>query len=361
MKNMNSVIEDDCQEILTRIKEYIPEIAGRSFLVAGVTSFLGSSIVNTLAYYNLHFAKKSETKCHIYGLYRNKDKLNKRFGHLLSEDFINMFAWDATLSSDQIDIDDEVDYVFYLCSNATTDLSIRCPVETIQSNTIGLTNILEFARKKKVKGFLYFSSGAVYGTVGDKDCEIDEDDRWIVDHTSIDNVYSVSKRVGEALCVAYAREYGVNTRIVRISHTYGPGIDIDDGRVFSDFVKNIINGEDLVIKGDGSAVRPFCYISDAICAFFIVIFRGKNGKAYNMANPDETYSISELAMKLVKKGFPERNLSVNQKYMEGIGVQSKSRISIKLLESLGWKPQIDVIVGFRRTVSYYENMTDYNF
>lgn len=351
---MNAVVEKDCREVLERINAITPKIAGKTFLIAGASSFLGSSIINVLIYYNTYIAKSNEDKCTIYGLYHNRNKMESRFKEYLSEDYFKTCQWDATDSLDTVCIDSDVDYIFYLCSIASTDLSKSRPVETLQANTIGLGNMLSFAKDKAVKGFLYFSSGAVYGAPQGHESEIFEDDRWPIDHMEIGNIYAEGKRAGETLCKAFFAEYGVKTKMVRISHTYGPGIDIDDGRIFSDFVRDIVNGNNLTIKGDGSPTRPFCYITDAVAAFFMIMIQGENGEAYNLANPKETYSIGELADILTKEAFPERELVPQYLSKKGNIHPEKVHVNIDKLCKLGWEPKVSVVDGFKRVVESIE-------
>ncbi len=351
---MNRVIESDCREVLERLHYILSDISGKTFLVAGATSFLGSSIVNVLIYYNEYIAKNEDDKCRIYGSYHNEVRLKNRFGKYLERDYFKTFEWDATNSSNILNIDSKVDYIFYLCSIAATDISRSHPVETLQTNTIGLGNMLDFANDKKVKGFLYFSSGAIYGAPQGVKTNILESDRWAMDHMENSNVYAEGKRVGEAICKAYFTEYNVNTKIVRISHTYGPGIDIDDGRIFSDFVKNIINSKNLCIKGDGSPTRPFCYITDALVAFFMIMVKGEDGEAYNLANPKETYSIGELAEILSFTAFPERELEPEYLSSKGNIHPDKVYVNVDKLRNIGWEYSVSVVDGFRRVVESIE-------
>lgn len=351
---MNTVVEKDCREILDRIDEVISEISGKTFLIAGATSFLGSSIINTLIYYNLYVAENDSEKCKIYGLYHNRERLENRFAGDIHKDFFETFEWDATDASDRISIDSDVDYIFYLCSIAATGLSKTYPVETFRANTIGLSNMLDFAREKNVNGVLYFSSGAIYGAPQGVESEVFENDMWPVAHMEIGNIYAEGKRAGEVLSRAFYTEHNVKTKIVRISHTYGPGIDINDGRIFSDFVKNIISRENLMIKGDGTPTRPFCYITDAVVAFFFIAFKGNPGEAYNLANPKETYSIGELAEILTKEAFPDRGLQPEYLNIKGNIHPEKVYVNVDKLRSLGWDCQISVVDGFKRVVESIE-------
>ena len=165
--------------------------------------------------------------------------------------------------------------------------------------------------------------------------------------------------MGENLCVAYHQQYDVPTKIVRIFHTFGPSMTINDGRVFGDFCKNIANGEDIVMNSDGSAVRLFCYVTDAIVAYLKVLLDGDNAQAYNVANLKGESSIYELAQMLVGL-YPEKNLKVVRN-LNSSSEASKMKSPLvraipdcSKIAELGWKPKISLEEGFRRTIESLE-------
>ncbi|MGL4986469.1 MAG: NAD-dependent epimerase/dehydratase family protein [Treponemataceae bacterium] len=183
-----------------------------------------------------------------------------------------------------------------------------------------------------------------------------EVDFGYIDCTNVRSCYSESKRLGETMCVSWCVQYGVPIKIVRPFHTYGPGIDLNDGRVFSDFIKNIIDSEDIQMKSHGKAVRAFCYISDATCGFFKILINGKSGEAYNLGNPNAAISMIDLAKKLIKI-YPEKKLRVikveqnNSNYL-----RSSIEISfpcIEKIKKLDWSPKIELEEGFKRTIESY--------
>ena len=189
---------------------------------------------------------------------------------------------------------ESVDYIIHAASQANTKLFYSDPVGTLSANTIGTYNLLKYANEKKVKGFLFFSSGAVYGDTSIATEFIKENQYYQIDPLEITSCYSESKKMAENMCFSFYKQFNLPIKIIRIGHTYGPGINLNDGRVFSDFIKNILDNKDLVIKSDGEAKRAFCYITDAINAFFLVLFNGKSGEAYNMSN-NEIFSGREIS------------------------------------------------------------------
>lgn len=164
--------------------------------------------------------------------------------------------------------------------------------------------------------------------------------------------------MGETLCVSYHHQFNVPTKIVRPFHTYGPGMQLNDGRVFADFVSDIVHNKDIIMKSDGSAIRAFCYLADAIVGFFIVLLQGENGEAYNVGNPYGEISIKELANTLINL-FPEKMLRVIEIQKTDDNSYLKSNINrncpdISKIENLGWSPKYAVSEGFIRTILSYK-------
>lgn len=343
---MNSILINDLKEIVTRIPYQMCE--GMTFLITGANGSLARYMVMTLMYLNNNMLK---SKCNVIALCRNESKARLAFKEYMDDENFHLCVQSV---EEKLPDFGSIDYIIHAASSAATNMFEKYAVDILSANVAGTINLLNLSCKKKVKKFLFFSSGAVYGDIPDDYGQIREGDYFSLEFTNIKNCYAEGKRTGEVLCKAYWKQYNIPTVSVRISHTYGPGIDLNDGHVYSDFVKNILNNKDLVIMGDGMSVRPFCYITDAVVAFFLLLFRGENGEAYNMANCEETYTIKELADELVSNAFPEKNLSVTGLHIiKDIKIE-KMKINIDKIENLGWTPFVNVIEGFRRTVKSFE-------
>jgi len=346
----NCIIEQDLADIVAQDLPW-HEFAGRTVLVSGANGFLPAYMVETLLYLN----EKHGVNCRVIGLVRNREKAERRFVHLLSRPDFSLLVQDVC---SPIALKENVDFVVHAASEASPKYYCKDPAGTLLANALGTYNLLEIARKSSSRGFLFFSSGEVYGKVS-QTAPVKEDDYGPLDPMDVRSCYGEGKRIGEAMCVAWHRQYGVPAKIVRISHTYGPGLALDDGRVFADFVGNIVRDEDIVLKSDGSARRPFCYLADATLAFFTVLLRGEAGQAYNVANDEADVSMLELAERLVRV-FPERKLAV--KLAEGLipTKQTAGKVAGAVpdttkLRKLGWRPAISIEEGFKRTVMSFES------
>jgi len=244
--------------------------------------------------------------------------------------------------------------ILHAASQASPKYFGTDPVGTLNANVLGTYNLLELAREKRSEEFLFFSTGEVYGEVDEARMPIREDGYGYVDPVNVRSCYAESKRMGETMCVAWSHQHGVPVKIVRPFHTYGPGMRLDDGRVFADFVANVVQGQDIVMKSDGSAIRAFCYVADATVGFFEVVRKGGNREAYNIGNDKGEASILELANVLANL-FPDRPLKIIRKETLSGNQYLQSKINracpdISKVRALGWEPRYSVEEGFRRTV-----------
>jgi UDP-glucuronate decarboxylase len=347
--NLNRIISEDIERILAADLPW-ECFKGVNVLVTGASGFLPAYIVECLAELN---NRGYGTK--VFGLIRNLPKARARFAHLLDSKCLSLIAHDVSIPFPENL--PKIDYIVHAASQASPKFYGVDPVGTMTSNTLGTAYALEFGRRQKVRGFLYFSSGEVYGIPRDPEFPIVEDQYGYLDPTNVRSCYAESKRCGETMCVSWAHQFGVPARIVRPFHTYGPGMALDDGRVFSDFVADVVEARNIVLKSDGMDKRPFCYLADATEGFLCVLMKGDVGRAYNVANPNAEVSIGELANTIAGL-FPERGLSVVQEVRRGSGAYIRSPLNralpdIERISKLGWNPHTSIREGFQRTIESY--------
>ena len=190
---------------------------------------------------------------------------------------------------------------------------------------------------------------------------LDETMSGDVNTLDVRNCYGESKRAGETACVCYNYQYKIPTKIVRIFHTFGPKVNLNDGRVFSDFCKNILNNENIVLKSDGLAKRSFLYVADAVIAYFKVLLDGEPATAYNVGGDEEhEITIRDLSQLLVNL-YPEKILKVIFDVDENDLTYTKMRTpqkqilpNLDRIFSLGWRIQTSVGDCFKRTIDALE-------
>ena len=340
----DSIIYEDMEAIFDA-GDYLL-LKEKTILVTGAYGMLASYMVYFLIYLN----EMHGYDIKIISLSRNDEKFKTRFGIYSSKVVqINQSV------NERIDID--CDYIVHAASFASPQYYTVCPIDVILPNVLGTFNLLELAVVKKAR-LLFLSTCSVYGLLGSNKIKISEDNFGSIDPLDPHSCYDESKRAGETLCVAYHRQKNVSVVIARIAHTYGPTMDIEnDPRVFTSFVKNAVNKENIEIKSDGTAKRSFCYISDATIAYFKLLLDGKPGEAYNVCNDDQTVSIKELGeliAKLANIDFIFKSREYSEIYLQDKNADSTVFLSDKL-RKLGFSFSIDIKEGFSKVLTHFEN------
>jgi nucleoside-diphosphate-sugar epimerase len=343
------IIEEDLRKILSTDLPW-DRLFGKTVLISGANGFVPSYMLETLIYLN----DTAHAGIRAIALVRNKERAMQRLGHLTNRPDLNIVMQDVR---DPYGGPGGADFIIHAASQASPKFYSSDPVGTFAANVMGTWRMLEVARDSRSEGFLFLSSGEVYGRVDDPSVPVRETSYGSLDPLIVRSCYAEGKRGGETLCACWHSQFGIPTKIVRLSHTYGPRMDLNDGRVFADFVADVVARRDIAMKSDGSARRPFCYLADAIEGIFTVLFRGKNGEAYNVGTDSET-SILELA-ELLCELFPERKCQVVRQERKPddpyiVSSISSGHFDISKIRSLGWTPSTDVGKGFWRTVKSYE-------
>lgn len=344
----NAIVASDLLAITTQYSLPWQRLKDQKVLITGASGFLAAYMVETLLFLN----ETQGLNIQIFALVRSRLRFERRFAHALDRQDLICIEQDI---SDPLTFDLQPDYIIHAASQASPKYYSIDPVGTLSANTLGTAALLKLAALSKSKGFLFFSSGEVYGETDI--VPTSEKDFGFIDPTSVRACYAESKRMGENMCVSWHHQTGVPATIVRPFHTYGPHMLLDDGRVYADFVANILSNQPITLKSDGTARRAFCYASDAVAGFWTVLLSGVHGQVYNVGNPAEEISIGALADMLVGL-YPEKKLSVQFAARENDSAYLVSPIvrncpDITKIEKLGWFPRTTVREGFKKTIESY--------
>jgi dTDP-glucose 4,6-dehydratase len=256
--------------------------------------------------------------------------------HLRGDDFV--FVQHDLVQ--HVSIDEPIDFVYHLASPASPIDYLRLPLHTLKVGAYGTHNALGLAKAKRAR-FLLASTSEVYG---DPLEHPQSESYWgNVNPIGPRGVYDEAKRYAEALTMAYHRQQGVDTAIVRIFNTYGPRMRAYDGRAIPTFVRQALAGKPITIFGDGSQTRSFCYVSDLV-AGLIALAESSEHEPVNIGNPGE-FTLLELAHKVIEVTRSESEL-----VFEALPVndpQQRRPDITRAREILGWQPTIELDEGLR--------------
>ncbi len=242
----------------------------------------------------------------------------------------------------------KVDYIFHFASPASPIDYLQHAIETLQVGSLGTMNCLTLAKKYDAR-FLLASTSECYG---DPLEHPQKESYWgHVNPIGPRSVYDESKRFAEAATMAYHRYHRVDTRIVRIFNTYGPRLQINDGRVISNFMKQALRGEDLTVYGDGLQTRSFCYVSDEVSGI-LALSKSEEHEPTNIGNPAE-FTIRECAQAVLEVTGSSSKLRC-EPLPQDDPRQRRPDIS-KAKRLLGWEPTIDLRSGLRMSLEYFRS------
>lgn len=268
----------------------------------------------------------------------------KNIENLISEQNVKFINHDV---QNFIKIDDEVDYIFHFASAASPIAYQENPINTLKAGSVGTINTLGLARKKKSEYFLA-STSEVYG---DPLISPQSENYWgNVNPNGERSMYDEAKRFAEAATATYSRTYGIKTKIVRIFNTYGPRMQLNDGRVVTNFIVQALKNQDITVYGDGSQTRSFSYVEDTVNGI-ISMMKSKYYEVFNIGNPTEI-TINQLANYIIQLTNSNSKL-INKNLPMDDPKQRKPDIS-KAKELLNWEPKIKLEEGLIKTINWVE-------
>lgn len=344
---MKDVLEEDFDKITKRDISW-DALRNSSFVITGATGLIGSLIVKYLLYANrtMYFGAK------IYAVVRNVEKADKIFAEEKTDALTYVVA---DLTKEKVNCEGDCDYIVHAAAVTASKVMVSDPVGTICTSIDGTEKMLQLAVEKKAKAFIYISSMEIYGqpTVGGKTAE---KDLGYVDIENVRSCYPEGKRMCECLCTAYAAQYGVNVISARLAQTFGAGILPTENRVFAQFARSVMRGENIVLHTTGESEGNYVYTADAIAAIMTLLVKGKAGEAYNIANEDSHITIRNMAELVAREiagekiqvviDIPEDSVSL------GYAPPVKMWLDASKMRELGWKPEIGLVEAYKRMICW---------
>lgn len=347
MKYYNELLKEDLEHILIHTKDIWENFKDKTIFITGGTGFFGKWFLETFAY----ASNKLNLNCKIIVLSRKPEKFLDEFVYIKNNPIFKFVKGDVR---NFISPSEPIDYIIHAATEASAKLNNEEPLLMMDTIIEGTKRTLELAKEKRVKSFLFISSGAVYGKQPSDITHISEDYIGAPNCQDPSSAYGEGKRVGELLSAIYFKQFGVPVKIARCFAFVGPYLPLDAHFAIGNFILNALKGEDIIIKGDGTPYRSYLYAADLMIWLLTILLKGKNNVAYNVGS-DEDLNIKELANTIADcfeikieveiKTIPDTKSNI-ERY-----VPSVTRIK----QELQLDVNIDLISSAKKTIKYYLN------
>lgn len=341
----NRVFREDIEQIIS--DPHLPwhEMSNKSVLITGATGLIGTALAFALS----AASQKYQLNLSLIGNGRDSvkgERLTKDCGldAFISGDIRRPLAMEA--------LPGKLDYIFHCAAITRSADMVAKPVDVITTAVDGTRNILELAKERDSKSVVYLSSMEVYGQ--NLHGQVQEADLGYLDLYNPRSSYSESKRLCESLCTAYAVQYGLPVKVARLAQVFGAGTPKADTRVFAQFARSAMAGENIILHTEGKTRGNYCYLADAVRGLLSLLLRGLNGQAYNIANPEASTTIREMAEMVAREICQGRIKTVveipSDIAKRGYAPEVGFRLNADKLKSLGWRPQYGLADMYRRMI-----------
>lgn len=327
-------------------------LKNKKILLTGATGMIGKELIRIL------LEDYRDLQTDIVAMGRSEVKARERLGDFWENPRFSFVEHDINMPLGEKAADiGHVDYVIHAASTTHPVAYATEPVETITVNVMGLHELLEYARTYEVERFVFLSSVEVYGeNRGDME-KFQEDYCGYIDCNTLRAGYPESKRLGEALCQAYRRQYGMDIVIPRLSRVYGPTMLPSDSKAIAQFIKKGQAGEDIVLKSAGNQLYSYCYAQDAAEGILTVLSKGADGEAYNISDKNSEITLKELAEMIAELAGTKVVFEIpDTTEQAGYSKATKAMLDAGKAEALGWTAKVGMKEGLGRMI---ENRSSY--
>lgn len=338
---------DNIAIMINHYKKQFKALEGNTVLISGATGLIGKNLIWSINEWN-HCA---DNKIRVVAVVRNINKAKKLFFgcnniEYIVEDILNIS--EKTLENTHID------YIIHAASQTSSKAFVANPVDTITVAVNGTYNMLKIAAHKKVKRFIFLSTMEVYGHPQEEK-RIREDSITNIDTLEVRSCYPESKRLCESLCAAFSEQYNVPISVLRLTQTFGPGVEYSDGRVFAEFARAILENKDITLKTEGRTKRSYLHTLDAVAAIICCLNQKNKLSVFNVANEETYCSIAEMA-NFVIEIFSNNKLHLIKKKVndnsDGFAPELYMNLDTSKIKAEGWTPLFNLQDMFSDMIDY---------
>ena len=318
------------------------KLNGKTILVSGATGLIGARIIALISTLRHDFNVNIKG----IGLYRSESKLRKKMP--IDSEGIDFASWD--MDEEQEPCIDEYDAIIHCAGiSGGKKMHLKDPRKFFTTNIGSTQKLLDYNAKHKKAPFLFVSTYEVYGDV-QQETLFKEDYPCSIDTFAIRSSYAEMKRMSEMMCCMWSSQYGFDSYSVRLTSTFGKGVEYNDPRFFAEFARCIIENRDIILKSSGGTIRSYLDADDAAIAMLYVIANGQNGNAYNLTNMQNAISIRDIAQRMIEVSCSGIKLKFDiAEDVSKLGYRKEgcTLMDATKLMDLGWQPvyTLDETIG----------------
>jgi nucleoside-diphosphate-sugar epimerase len=337
---------EDLEHIYQNTQDVWESFRGKSIFLTGGTGFFGKWLLESFIYLN----EKLDLNAKITTLTRNPESFLNDFPFY--NDYRNTICFvKGDILSYDFNLEEKFQFIIHAATAASESLNNSNPLLMMDTITIGTRRVLEFALRNPIEGFLFVSSGAIYGKQPWNVSHVKESDCFKIDINSAKSAYAEGKRIAELYCSTYFEQQKLPIKIARCFAFVGPYLPLDTHFAIGNFINNALLNEDIIIKGDGKALRSYLYSADLMIWLWTIIIKGKNNTPYNVGS-DNPIELKELALMIASELKGNMKVEIQNAILSKI--EDRYIPDVEKSKSLNLIQKISLYDSIMRTLKFYK-------
>jgi nucleoside-diphosphate-sugar epimerase len=345
---MQNPLSVDLHHILDHTRDIWENLRGAHIFITGGTGFFGCWLLESFVFANRELNLKASASI----LTRAPNAVKQRVPHLALDPAITLIEGDVrTFTFPR----ESYSHILHAATDASAKLNSENPLLMLDTIIEGTRHVLDFSAVCRAERLLMVSSGAVYGRQPAEIVHVPEDYPGSPDPLDPASAYGIGKRTAEQLCALYAKQYGISSTIARCFAFVGPNLPLDIHFAIGNFIRDAIQGNPIVVKGDGTPYRSYLYAADLAIWLWTIFLRGDSGQAYNVGS-EEAVTIAETARIVANEMTPQGSIKISEPPRPSQPVQRYVPSTKKARLELDLQQRVSMTEGVRRTISYYQSV-----